>query len=125
MDKDVLKYFAQSVRESTIKRLEKVPQGCENWRITKESMSIAEIGQHLLETDEWLMEKIENPKLKSIKAEKINSKVKSRIKASKYNNTPTIPKKRSLVANLSNTPCSRNSKSVIFLVKFFIFLLNY
>ena len=51
--------FAKAVRDSTIKRLKQVPAGKENWRITPEAMSIAEIAYHLIETDEWLMEKIE------------------------------------------------------------------
>ena len=52
--------FATAVRNSTIKRLKQVPAGKENWRITPDAMSITEIAHHLIEADEWLIEKIEN-----------------------------------------------------------------
>jgi len=58
--------FAAAVRDSTTKRLKQVPAGKENWRITPDSMSIAEIAHHLIEADEWLIQKIENPDLEPI-----------------------------------------------------------
>ncbi len=50
--------FARAVRESTLKRLRRVPPGRENWRITPEAMSFADQAQHLIDTDEWLFEKL-------------------------------------------------------------------
>ena len=59
--------FAAAVRNSTIKRLKQVPAGKENWRITPDAMSIAEIAHHLIEADEWLIEKIENRDLEPMR----------------------------------------------------------
>ena len=53
-----LSAFARAVRESTLKRLRRVPPGRENWRITPEAMSFADVAQHLIDTDEWLFEKL-------------------------------------------------------------------
>lgn len=56
--------FSRAVRESTIKRLRLVPEGSENWRISPESMSFADIAQHLIDADNWLFKKlkVKNPK---------------------------------------------------------------
>ena len=62
-ESEKLAEFADAVRESTISRLNKVPAGKENWRTTPDAMSIAEIVFHLIEADEWLMEKIEKHEL--------------------------------------------------------------
>ncbi len=62
-ESEKLAEFAKAVRDSTIKRLKQVPAGKENWRITPEAMSIAEIAYHLIEADEWLIKKIENQDL--------------------------------------------------------------
>lgn len=62
-ESEKLAKFAAAVRNSTIKRLERIPAGKENWRITPEAMSIAEIAYHLIEADEWLIIKIENREL--------------------------------------------------------------
>ncbi len=51
--------FARAVRESTLKRLRRVPPGRENWRIAPGAMSFADLAQHLIDTDEWLFKKIE------------------------------------------------------------------
>jgi len=59
-ESEKLAEFADSVRDSTVKRLKQVPAGKENWRITPDAMSIAEIVFHLIEADEWLNKKIEN-----------------------------------------------------------------
>ena len=50
--------FARAVRESTLKRLRRVPPGQENWRITPDAMSFADQAQHLIDTDEWLFKKL-------------------------------------------------------------------
>jgi len=62
-ESEKLAEFAKAVRDSTIKRLKQVPAGKENWRITPEALSIAEIAYHLIEADEWLIKKIENQDL--------------------------------------------------------------
>ncbi|MCH8962044.1 MAG: DinB family protein [Bacteroidetes bacterium] len=51
--------FARAVRESTLKRLRRVPPGQENWRIAPGAMSFADLAQHLVDTDEWLFKKME------------------------------------------------------------------
>ena len=65
-ESEKLAEFAAAVRDSTIKRLKQVPAGKENWRITPDSMSIAEIVYHLIEADEWLKEKMKNHTLEPI-----------------------------------------------------------
>lgn len=70
MYREQLKTFAQAVRESTTKRLHLVPSGLENWRISKNALSFAEIAKHIQESDEWLFEKLENESLHSITPEK-------------------------------------------------------
>jgi len=69
MNKKLLKDFAAAVRSSTIKRLEKVPAGYENWRISPGSLSFAETAKHLIDIDEWVLQKIKDPELKSIETE--------------------------------------------------------
>src|SRR5262245_44977949 len=49
------------VRESSLKRFRAVPAGMENWRITPESMSIADLAHQLIRADEWLLRKIADP----------------------------------------------------------------
>jgi uncharacterized damage-inducible protein DinB len=53
-----LAVFARGVRESSLKRLRRVPAGRENWRPTPESMSFADLAHHLIDTDEWLFRKL-------------------------------------------------------------------
>jgi uncharacterized damage-inducible protein DinB len=60
--------LSKAVRESSLTRLERVPPGSENWRPTPDSLSCAEIAQHLVEADEWLFAKLENPDLRGMKA---------------------------------------------------------
>ncbi len=70
MNNELLIEFCKAVRDSTIKRLKIVPKGYENWRISKNSLSFAEIAQHLIDSDDWTINKIKIPTLKSILAEK-------------------------------------------------------
>jgi len=70
MNNQLLIEFCKAVRNSTIKRLKVVPEGYENWRISKNSLSFAEIAQHLIDSDDWTINKIKNPTIKSILAEK-------------------------------------------------------
>ncbi len=58
--------FARAVRESTLKRLRRVPPGRENWRIAPGAMSFADLAQHLVDTDEWLFKKTEVKTLEPI-----------------------------------------------------------
>ena len=63
-----LAQYSLAVRESTLKRLRLVTEGFQNWGITPESLSVAEIALHLSESDRWLFAKLNNPSLESIKA---------------------------------------------------------
>jgi uncharacterized damage-inducible protein DinB len=69
MDINLLIEFSKSVRESTLKRLEKVPEGYENWKVSPNALSFAEVAKHLIDCDKWLIDKINNPELKSIETE--------------------------------------------------------
>ena len=69
MNNELLIDFCKAVRNSTIKRLKVVPGGYENWRISKNSLSFAEISKHLIDSDDWTINKINNPGIKSILAE--------------------------------------------------------
>ena len=69
MNNELLIDFCRVVRDSTFKRLTVVPEGYENWRISKNSLSFAEIAQHLIDSDEWTINKIKDPTIKSILAE--------------------------------------------------------
>jgi uncharacterized damage-inducible protein DinB len=55
--------FARAVRESTLKRLRRVPPGSENWRIHGQAMSFADLARHIAEADRWLLEKLGDPSL--------------------------------------------------------------
>jgi uncharacterized damage-inducible protein DinB len=52
-----------AVRQSSLKRFRAVPAGCENWRISEDSMTIADLAHHLIEADRWLFRKIQEPDL--------------------------------------------------------------
>ena len=69
MEIELLTEFCRRVRGSTIKRLELVPEGYENWKISPGSLSFAEIAKHIIDLDYWLLEKIKNPDRKSIETE--------------------------------------------------------
>jgi uncharacterized damage-inducible protein DinB len=53
--------LSRAVRASTLKRLRLVPEGFENWRPSKKSLSFADIVHHLIEADRWLFRKFEEP----------------------------------------------------------------
>lgn len=55
--------FSRAVRESTIKRLKKVPQGKEHWSPEPGGMSFADTAHHLAESDKWLFQKLNDPAL--------------------------------------------------------------
>jgi uncharacterized damage-inducible protein DinB len=60
--------LSSAIRQSTIKRLELIPLGYENWAVSKNALTVSEIVLHLIEADQWLIEKYSNPLLKSFKA---------------------------------------------------------
>jgi len=66
MNNELLIDFCKAVRDSTLKRLKSIPEGFENWRISKNSLSFAEIAKHLIESDDWTIKKIKEPTIKSI-----------------------------------------------------------
>ena len=70
MNNELLIDYCKAVRDSTLTRLKIVPEGYENWSISENSLSFAEISSHLIDTDEWLIKKIKNPTIKSIIAKK-------------------------------------------------------
>jgi uncharacterized damage-inducible protein DinB len=69
MEIELLTEFCKSVRNSTIKRLEIVPEGYENWKVSSGALSFAEIAKHIIDLDNWLFEKIKNPNTKSIETD--------------------------------------------------------
>lgn len=50
--------WSEAARDSSLKRFRLVPQGSENWRPTPEAMSFADLAQHLIDADSWLLEKL-------------------------------------------------------------------
>ncbi|HEV8583228.1 MAG TPA: DinB family protein [Thermoanaerobaculia bacterium] len=51
--------WSRAVRESSLKRLHRVPEGRESWRPIAEAMSFADLARHLIDADEWLITKLE------------------------------------------------------------------
>src|SRR5688572_24718963 len=78
MESEEIIEFMKAVRQSTIKRLELIPGGFENWLISENSLTISEIAHHLVEADSWLLSKLSTPSLKSFKAEKGKIEISSR-----------------------------------------------
>ncbi|MFX0090824.1 MAG: hypothetical protein ACFFBD_03595, partial [Candidatus Hodarchaeota archaeon] len=66
LERKMIAKFSEAVRESTIKRLKLVPSGFENWRITPNSMSIADLAQHIIDADNWLFKMLETKNLHPI-----------------------------------------------------------
>ena len=56
--------FSIAVRDSTLKRLRAVPAGLENWRLDKDSMSIADLAQHIIDCDHALIEAYQTESLR-------------------------------------------------------------
>ena len=61
--------LSAAIRDSTMKRLRRVPPGAENWRPTADSLSFADIAHHLLHADEWLGRKLAEPSLGKMTAQ--------------------------------------------------------
>ena len=55
--------LSTAVRESTLKRLRRVPQNHAHWRPLKDTMSFADVAYHLLQADRWLDKKLDDPGL--------------------------------------------------------------
>jgi uncharacterized damage-inducible protein DinB len=51
--------WSRAVRESSLKRLRRVPAGRESWRPIAEAMSFADLARHLIDADEWLFTKLQ------------------------------------------------------------------
>lgn len=68
--------FATAVRESTLRRFRIVPVGFENWKPAQGKMSIADIADHLIESDKWLLQKVKVKNLDPIDGvvDKVNIK---------------------------------------------------
>jgi uncharacterized damage-inducible protein DinB len=60
--------LSRAIRESSLKRLRRVPAGRENWRPSAGALSISEIARHLLAADEWLFAKLGEPTLRGMVA---------------------------------------------------------
>ncbi len=60
--------LSRAVRDSSLKRLRQVPPGRENRRLSPNALSFAEIAQHLVDADEWLFRKLEEPSLEPMTA---------------------------------------------------------
>jgi uncharacterized damage-inducible protein DinB len=58
--------WSRAVRGSSLKRLSLVRPGFENWRLTAESMSFADVAFHLIEADHWLFRKLLEPALSAM-----------------------------------------------------------
>jgi uncharacterized damage-inducible protein DinB len=61
--------FSRAVRGSTLKRLKAVPEGMENWRISSNAMSFADVAQHLIDADTWLLRKLKGADLVPIQGQ--------------------------------------------------------
>ncbi len=57
--------FSIAVRESTLKRFRTVPIGSEDWRVDNDSMSFADIAQHIIDCDIVLIESFNTKKIGS------------------------------------------------------------
>lgn len=78
MGKEILIEFIRAVRNSTIKRLERVPAGFENYSPSNGSLSIANIAKHIIDLDNWTFDKLKNPSLKAIETQTANITIGSR-----------------------------------------------
>ncbi len=58
MESSRLAEFSTAVRNSTLKRLNNVPIGLENWKISRNAMSFSDVAFHLVECDKWLFQKM-------------------------------------------------------------------
>lgn len=57
-----------AIRESTLRRLRRVPEGAEDWRPATDALSFADLAHHLIQADDWLMEKLADPSRAGMRA---------------------------------------------------------
>lgn len=57
-----------AIRESSLTRLRRVPEGAEEWRPATDALSFADLAHHLLQADHWLMEKLADPSRAGMRA---------------------------------------------------------
>lgn len=67
-----------AVRGSSLRRFRAVPEGLENWAVSEDSMSIADLADHLIEADGWLSRKLREPHLEPMVGEPGRVKIGSR-----------------------------------------------
>ncbi len=60
--------LSRAVRDSTLKRLRRVPPGRENRRLSQQALSFADIARHLVDADDWLFRKLDDPALEPMVA---------------------------------------------------------
>jgi len=70
--------FSRAVRGSTLKRLWMIPGGLENWGVSENAMSVADIARHLVDADRWLFEKLANHGLEPITGKAGSTDIKAR-----------------------------------------------
>jgi len=110
MKRELLLNFCKAVRNSTLKRLVLVPNGFENWKISTGALGFAEITKHIIDCDNWLLYKINNPDIKSIETESAIIKNCSRQKYEELitNLENVLLKKIEFINNLSDEQLSEN-----------------
>lgn len=57
-----------AVRRSTLERLRSVPRGRERWRPVDRALSFADLAHHLRAADDWLLQKVADPRVASMRA---------------------------------------------------------
>lgn len=60
--------FSTAVRESSLRRLRRVPGGSEGWRPHPRGLSFADLAHHLVKADHWLFQKLDDPELEPMTA---------------------------------------------------------
>ncbi len=70
--------LSRAVRESSLKRLRRAPPGYETWRPSDGAMNLADLAHHLVDADQWLFQKLENPKLPKIVGRAGEARIQSR-----------------------------------------------
>ena len=78
LDLERLANFSDKVRNSTLKRLRKVPPGKENYSISNDSMTIADIARHLIICDEAYLSLLDTKQLEKNLGKTNSIRIKSR-----------------------------------------------
>ena len=110
INKELLNELTIAVRQSTLKRLSKVPEGYEHWKLSENSLSCAEIAKHLIDIDEWTIQKINNPELQSVETQTAIMKECSRAKFNELIEQlkNTLDKKLKLFESLNEEDLKKN-----------------